>query len=26
MAQNRNALLQDVTQLREARARYDSRH
>lgn len=26
MAQGRNALLQDVTQLREARARYDSRH
>lgn len=26
MAQSRNALLQDVTQLREARARYDSRH
>ncbi len=25
MAQSRNALLQDVTQLREARARYDSR-
>lgn len=26
MAQSRNALLQDVTQLREARARYDSQH
>lgn len=26
MANSRNALLQDVTQLREARARYDSRH
>jgi hypothetical protein len=26
MASSRNALLQDVTQLREARARYDSRH
>ncbi|HSU59269.1 MAG TPA: hypothetical protein VLI55_08150 [Bryobacteraceae bacterium] len=26
MANSRNALLQDVTQLREARANYDSRH
>lgn len=26
MANSRNALLQDVTQLREARAHYDSRH
>lgn len=26
MAQSRSTLLQDVTQLREARARYDSRH